>query len=188
MASWDYPRNTMAAKSATLRIAEADPEAVIMIGAYAPVARAIELLRRDVDPTFMTVSFVGSNALAEELGDEGEGVYVTQVLPLPHDNDVPVVRRYHEALAAYDSKAERGFVSMEGYLAGCLAIAGLEGCGRDLSRECFFGALRGAHTIDIDGLQLQYAQGDNQGSDAAFLTVIGADGEYHEVDILGGAQ
>ena len=186
VALWHYPRNTIAVKAATLRIAEADPEAVIMIGSYAPVARAIELLRRDVDPIFMAVSFVGSSALAEELGDETEGVYVTQVVPLPYDANIPVVARYHAALAQYDPEAEPGFISLEGYLAGRLAIAGLEACGRDLSRQCFLDALRDASAIDIDGMHLKYGPGDNQGSDAVFLTAIGADGQYRQIENLGG--
>lgn len=186
VALWHYPRNTIAVKAATLKIAQADPEAVIMIGSYAPVARAIELLRRDVDPIFMAVSFVGSSALAEELGDEAEGVYVTQVVPLPYDANIPVVARYHAALAEYDSEVEPGFISLEGYLAGRLAIAGLEACGRELSRQCFLNALRDTGTIDIDGMRLKYGPGDNQGSDAVFLTAIGADGQYRQIENLGG--
>ena len=38
------------------------------------------------------------------------------------------------------------------------------------------------------GLTLQYGPGDNQGSDAVFVTVIGDDGNYHVVSNLGGAQ
>lgn len=184
VASGSYPRNTMAVKAATLRIADADPEAVIMIGAYAPVSRAIELLRRDVDPIFMTVSFVGSHALASELGDDVEGVYVTQVVPLPDDGDIPLVARYHAALSEFDTDAEPGFVSLEGYLAGRLAIVGLQACGRELSRECFLDSLRDAGTIDIDGIQLKYGPDDNQGSDAVFLTSIGAGGKYQQLDNL----
>ena len=52
--------NTTAVKTALLSIVAADPEAVIIIGAYAPVAETITLARRDIDPVFMTTSFVGS--------------------------------------------------------------------------------------------------------------------------------
>ena len=181
-----YPRNTRAVRGAALKITAADPEAVILIGSYMPVVKTIELVRRELDPVFMTVSFVGSNALANELGPDGAGVYVTQVVPLPHDADIPVVARYHGALFEYDPRAEPGFVSLEGYLAGRLAVAGLEACGRDLSRECLLQAVREAGTIDIDGMRLKYGPDDNQGSDAVFLTVIGTDGEYQGVDRLRG--
>ena len=186
VASWYYQRNTSAVKTAALGIVEANPEAVIMIGAYSPVAEAIRLIRQDIDPVFMTVSFVGSNALARELGTDAAGVYVTQVVPLPGDTSVPVVGAYHTALKAFDADAVPGFVSLEGYLAGRLAIAGLDLCGRELSRQCFLDAIRSAGSIDIEGLVLEYGPTDNQGSDAVYLTVIGSDGSYRLVEELEG--
>ena len=184
VASSHYQRNTSAVKSAVLKIMEEDPEAIIMIGAYAPVARTVELARRDADPTLMAVSFVGIHALANALGGQGEGVYVTQVVPQPQDDSIPVVARYQAALSDYDARAEPGFVSLEGYLAGRLAIAGLEACGRTLSRDCFIEALQTAESVDIDGMQLKFGPRDNQGSDEVFVTVIGADGEYRQVESL----
>ena len=135
----------------------------------------------------MTVSSGGGKALAEELGDDGAGVYVTQVVPFPSDASVPVVASYQAALASIDPRAEPGFISLEGYLAGRLAIIGLDACGRELSRQCFTDALRTAETINIDGFQLEYGPDDNQGSDAVFLTVIGRDGKYRQVENLGGS-
>ncbi len=180
-----YPRNTTAVKTGLLQLRRGDPEAVILVGAYQPVAALIAWARyTGLDPVFMTLSFVGSNALAQELGPEGVGVLVTQVVPFPTDATLPVVAAYHDALAAYDPAAAPGFVSLEGYLAGRLAIAGLESCGREVSRSCFLDRLRRSGTIDLDGFPLHYGAGDNQGSDAVFLTVIGADGSYHPVDRL----
>ena len=62
---------------------------------------------------------------------------------------------------------------------------GLERCGRDLSRECFLNSLRSAE--EIDGFGLRYDTADNQGSDAVFLSVIGADGRYRAVTSLSGS-
>lgn len=181
-----YPRNTTAVKTGLLQLRRGDPEAVILVGAYQPVAALIAWARyTGLNPVFMTVSFVGSNALAQELGPEGAGVFVTQVVPFPTDATLPVVAAYHDALAAYDPAAAPGFVSLEGYLAGRLAIAGLESCGREVSRSCFLDRLRRADTIDLDGFPLHYGAGDNQGSDAVFLTVISSDGSYHPVNRLG---
>ena len=188
VAYWYYQRNSDAVKAAVFNIVEANPEAIIMIGAYAPVAKAITVAREDISPIFMAVSFVGSNALARELGPDGAGVYVTQVVPLPDDTSVPAVVAYRAALKAFDANAVPGFVSLEGYLAGRLAIAGLEKCGRGISRDCFLDVLRNSGTIDLNGLTLQYGPGDNQGSDAVFVTVIGDDGKYHPVNSLAGAR
>ena len=180
-----YPRNTTAVKTALLDLRLGDPEAVIMIGAYEPVARLISWARRtDMDPVFMTVSFVGSNALAQELGPDGAGVLVTQVVPFPEDDSLPVVHAYLEALAAHDPEAEPGFVSLEGYLAGRMVISALQECGADVERSCLLDQLIDRGSFDIDGFDLQFGDDDNQGSDEVFLTVIGSDGEYHPVETL----
>ena len=180
-----YPRNTTAVKTALLDLRRGNPEAVIMIGAYEPVATLISWSRyTGFDPVFMTVSFVGSNALAQELGTDGAGVFVTQVVPFPQDDSLPIVAAYIRALSAYDPDSTPGFVSFEGYLAGRLAIDGLDRCGRELDRACFLDSLRGAGTVDLDGFELRYGESDNQGSDAVFLTVIGADGNYRPVENL----
>ena len=180
-----YPRNTTSVKRALLDLRRGDPEAVILVGAYQPVATLIAWARHTgLDPVFMTLSFVGSNALAKELGPAGAGVFVTQVVPFPTDDSLPTVAAYLRALSAYASDVNPGFVSLEGYLAGRLAIAALERCGREVSRTRFLGSLRRAITIDLDGFELRYDDGDNQGSDAVFLTVIGHDGRYHPVDTL----
>ncbi len=183
-----YVRNTTAVKTALLDLQQGNPEAVIIIGAYEPVAALIAWARHTgFDPVFMNVSFVGSNALAkelDELGDGGEGVYVTQVVPFPTDTSLPVTAAYLNALARYEQDAVPGFVSFEGYLAGRLAIAGLQGCGREVNRACFLDSLRQADVVDIQGFELRYGQEDNQGSDAVFLTAIGSDGKYYPVSSL----
>ena len=160
-----YMRNTTAVKRAVFQIAEARPQAVIIIGAYAPAAEAIKRLRNELepDPVFMAVSFVGSEALSEELGDSGAGVYVTQVTPLPDNQNSQVVRNYRAALSAYAPDAEPGFVSLEGYLTGRMAIAGLELCGRDLTRSCFLTALRNAQPLALT----------TSGSDSGLATIKG---------------
>ena len=173
--SWYYERNSSAVKVAVFHITAADPEAVIMIGAYQPVAKAISLMRMNIEPVFLAVSFVGGNALARELGDEAAGVYVTQVVPLPDDAGTPIVAEYLTALNSFDADATPGFVSLEGYMAGRLAIVGLEACA-DLTRECFLDSLRTSQSIDLSGVSLQYGPGDNQGSDEVVMTVIDESG------------
>ncbi len=184
-----YPRNTEAVKTALLDVRRGNPQAVIMIGAYQPVGTFISWARTTgMDAVFLTVSFVGSNALAEQLGGRGEGVVVTQVVPFPSDSSVPIVASYRRALTEYDPLLRPGFVSLEGYMAGRLAIAGLERCGPDLTRTCFREAILGAASIGIDDFELSYGDGDNQGSDEVFLTVIGSDGLYYPVGRLADVQ
>ena len=75
-----YPRNSTAVKKAFLSIRKAKPEAVVMVGAYKPMAAFIKLAKKSkMDAVFVNISFVGSKALSKELGDKGDGVVVTQV-------------------------------------------------------------------------------------------------------------
>ena len=180
-----YTRNTTAVKTALLALRSATPDAVILIGAYKPVATLIAWARHTgLAPVFMTISFVGSNALAEELGHAGAGVFVTQVVPFPTDNIPRVGIAYRQALAAHAPEVTPGFVSYEGYLAGRLAIAALERCGPEVNRTQFLNSLHSADTIDLDGFELRYGESDNQGSDAVFLTVIDRDGSYRSIQTL----
>ena len=100
-------------------------------------------------------------------------MYVTQVVPLPSDESDQLVAAYRAALTDHDPDATPGFVSLEGYIAGRLAIERLKACDADLTRECFLNVFsEDTPPIDIAGLHLQYGPGDNQGSDVVFLTKI----------------
>lgn len=168
-----YPRNTRAVKSAVLDLRLGDPEAIIIVGAYQPVATFIKWCRYlDFNPIFVNISFVGSSALARALGTAGKGVVVTQVVPFPHDRWIPVVARYHEALRAVAANAEPGFVSLEGYLTGRVAVEALQRAGARPTRQGFISALQKAGTMDLGGFLLLYGEADNQGSDRVYLTVI----------------
>ena len=174
-----FPRNTIAVKTALLDLRAVDPEAVIIVGPYKPVATFIKWARRlDVKPVFMALSFVGSNALRNELGARGAGVMVTQVVPFPTGDAIQASTSYRAALEAYDPVLEPGFISFEGYLAGRLAIHAVERCGERVDRGCIYSVLQTGGDIDLDGFVLRYGKGDNQGSDSVFLTVIGPDGRY----------
>jgi branched-chain amino acid transport system substrate-binding protein len=81
-----YERNTKAVASAMRTLKRTEPEAVVMVGTYAPCAEFIKLARQSgFNPVFVNISFVGAVALAQELGREGEGVIVSQVVPFPWD-------------------------------------------------------------------------------------------------------
>ncbi|MFV1463722.1 ABC transporter substrate-binding protein [Phaeobacter sp. JH20_36] len=181
-----YTRNTTAVKKALLTIRKAEPDAVVMVGAYKPVAEFIKLARKlKFNPTFVNISFVGSDALAKELGEAGEGVIISQVVPFPWDTSLPVVAQYQSALKAVDAAAEPGFVTLEGYLTGRLAIRALEEAGAELTRESYLAAFAGLSEVDLGGVTMRFGPDDNQGMDDVFLTHIAKDGSFQPV-VAGG--
>jgi len=179
-----FKRNTTAIKSALLEIMKGQPEAVVTVGPYKPIAEFIKLARQlKVDATFVAISFVGSDSLAQELGNQGAGVIVSQVVPFPRDKSLPVVASYQNALAAVNSNSKPGFVSLEGYLVGQLVVEALKRVTGELTRETFLDAIERA-PFDLGGVKLTFSATQNQGSNQVYFTVLQADGSFRPVTKL----
>jgi ABC-type branched-subunit amino acid transport system substrate-binding protein len=179
-----FERNTVAVKTALLAIKRAEPEAVVMVSPYKPAAEFIKLARKiDFNPVFMNISFVGAGALAKELGSDGTGVVVSQVVPFPWDSSLKVAADYQAALKVVDPQTQPDFVSLEGYLVGRLASAALDKAGKDVTRDLLLGSIRRT-SFDIGGLIMTYGPNRNEGLDKVFMTVIEPDGSFKAVDRL----
>jgi ABC-type branched-subunit amino acid transport system substrate-binding protein len=175
-----FERNTVAVKSALLTLKRAEPEAVVMVGPYKPCAEFIKLARKtEFNPVFLNISFVGASALAKELGPDGKGVVVTQVVPFPWDTSLKVVAEYQAAF-----KAAPEFVSLEGYLVGRLAIAALDKAGPQPTREGLVRIIKDTGRFDIGGLAMTFGPTKNEGLDQVFLTVVQPDGSFKSVEKL----
>ena len=182
-----YERNTTNVRNALRTIQRAQPDAVVMAAAYQPCAEFIRIARQiRMEATFASLSFVGGDALARELGPAGAGIVLTQVVPFPHDTSLPIVHRCQEALGVMDPSATPGFASLEGYLVGRLVAAALDRVAGEPTRRTFLEAFGG--TFDLDGVRLAFGPGKNQGSDDVFLTVIQADGGFRPVVKLAGIR
>jgi branched-chain amino acid transport system substrate-binding protein len=184
VASGAFKRNTTAIKSALLDIMKAQPQAVVTVGPYKPIAEFVKIAHQQkFDPIFVAISFVGSDALARELGNNGAGVVISQVVPFPWDSSIPVVSAYHAAIQALKSDSRPGFVSLEGYLVGRLVVETLKRMPEEPSREAFLDAITKGE-FDFGGVRLNYTQNRNQGMSEVFFTVLQRDGTVRAVDRL----
>ncbi len=184
VASGSFKRNTTAVKSALLDIMKAAPEAVVTVAPYKPVAEFIKFAHQvQMNAVFVAISFVGSDSLAQQLGKDGAGVIVSQVVPFPWDESLPVVASYQHALTAMDPNAKPGFVSMEGYLAGRLVTDALRRMKGEPSREDLLDAINSA-PFNMGGVTLTYGPTRNQGSDQVYFTILQADGTFRPVTRL----
>ena len=184
VAEGTFKRNTTAVKSALLDIMKARPEAVVTVAPYKPVAEFIKLAHQvKMQAAFVAISFVGPDSLAQELGDQGTGVIVTQVVPFPWDATLPIVKAYQGAIAAVDSNAKPGFVSLEGYLTGRLVVEALKRIKGEPTREALLDAIAAA-PFDFGGMTLSYGPMKNQGSDRVFFTILQVDGTFRPVTRL----
>jgi ABC-type branched-subunit amino acid transport system substrate-binding protein len=180
-----YERNTKAVGMAMRTLKRAEPEAVVMVGTYAPCAEFIKLAHQSgFNPVFVNISFVGANALAQQLGPEGDGVIVSQVVPFPWDASIKVVADYQAAAKALDADVLPDFVSLEGYLSGRLAAAALELAGPDPTRAEMLRIINEVGQFDISGDRLTVGQKMRDAPARVFLTLIQRDGTFRAVDKL----
>jgi ABC-type branched-subunit amino acid transport system substrate-binding protein len=164
-------RNTVDVAKSVAEIAKAQPQAVVMISAYKSCAAYIKEMRRaGSNPTFWNVSFVGSKALAKELGPEGRGVQISQVVPFPWDSSIPVVKEYRALLDK--AKGEPGFGTLEGYVAAKVMVEGLRRAGKNLTRESFIKAMESLDPYDAGGFKVGYGPDNHNGSHFVDLTII----------------
>lgn len=146
-----YTRGTLDVEDALIALLDAKRpiKAVIMVAAYAPSAKFIRLARQMFsDVLFLNVSFVGSAALKTALGDAGEGVIVTEIVP-PVTSDLPGVAAYRAALTRYAPETTQGVISLEGYLAARSLVEGLKAAGPNPSRARLIAAFRTLGSFDI---------------------------------------
>ncbi|HMK71731.1 MAG TPA: ABC transporter substrate-binding protein [Myxococcaceae bacterium] len=185
-----YKRNTADVADAVSRILDrkSNVAAVVMVAAYRPAAHFIEKVK-DQRPgmVFTNVSFVGSQALAEELTQLGQsyaqGVIVTQVVPLPTGQSTVGIR-YREALAAYAPGEKPDFVSLEGYVDGLLMVEALKRAGRDVTTESLVDTLESIHGLDLGlGVQLNFGPSEHQASHKVWGTVIDQAGNFLPLEL-----
>jgi ABC-type branched-subunit amino acid transport system substrate-binding protein len=170
-------RNTVEVAKAVTDINKAQPQAIVMIGAYKGCAQFIKDMKKaGGNPTFWNVSFVGSKALAKELDKDGRGVQISQVVPFPWDSSVPVVKEYQKLMA--EAKAEPGFGTLEGYIAAKVMVEGLRRAGRKLDRENFIRAMESIQEFDVGGFKVSYGPGKRNGSQFVDLTIISKDQKF----------
>ena len=173
-------RNSVDVATALAEILKTNPEVVIQISAYKSCAALIKQSRaKSYAGQFFNVSFVGSKALAEELGDASSaGVSISQVVPFPYTPSSAVVREYQQRMTEAGNK-DFDFSSMEGFLAAKVLTEGLRRAGgKNLSREGLITALESLRDYDLGGFRLTYSAKSHEGSRYTDLTTIGRGGKF----------
>ena len=167
-----YTRNTLAIKTGLATMLEAKPDAVVMVGTYAPLAAFIKEGRAaGLKSQLATVSFVGTDSLVSQVGKDGDGVVITQVVPFPEDNDLAITRECRAALEA-SGGGPLGFVNFEGCITARVMVAALEKAGAAPERASLVAALQGMTAVDLGGIKISFAADNHQASNEVFLTHI----------------
>ena len=112
--------NASDAATAAAKIAQAQPEAVLIGLAGKPAmefVKSFRALRRGT--SLYGLSVLGTSANIAALGADGVGMALTQVMPLPTNPVVPVSREFMQAWKAIGAKAEPSHLALGAGLTRC---------------------------------------------------------------------
>ncbi|MCI5208855.1 MAG: hypothetical protein D3910_08685 [Candidatus Electrothrix sp. ATG2] len=164
----NYRRNTVSVGEAVRQVRGQAVDAVILVGASRPCALAINQWHKmGFKVPMLNISFVGSGSLARRLKST-ENVYISQVVPDPWDNSIPLVKEYQQDMGADDY----GFVSLEGYLNAKVlhnAITRIQG---EVTTAALKDAVESMSAFDAGGLEVTFGKEDHRGLDTVYLTKI----------------
>jgi branched-chain amino acid transport system substrate-binding protein len=178
VATGTVERNTVDVAQSLATILAAQPDAIVQIGAYKACAAFIKQSRaKGFGGQFFNVSFVGSQALADELGDAGAGVVISQVVPFPYGGSNAIVREYQQVMGEAGHKAF-DFSSMEGFLTAKVFVEGLKRAGRNPTRDGLISGLESIRDWDLGGFSISYGPRDHVGSSFIDVTTIGRGGKF----------
>ena len=170
-------RNTVDVAKAVAEIVPKNANAVVQISAYKSCAAFIREARKaGFGGTFFNVSFVGTQALADELKAEGAGIMISQVMPFPYTGLVPITREF-QAAAAKAGNVQANYSSLEGYLAAKVFTEGLKRAPKNATREQLIAGLESIQRVDFGGFMVDFGPRDHTASTFVDLSMLTGDGK-----------
>jgi len=170
-------RNSADVSAALERLLPSRPEAIVQVSAYKSCAAFVRAARKaGYAGQFYNVSFVGTQALADELGPDARGVVVSQVMPYPFAPVSALANEFLGAAAAAQPKVQANYSSIEGYIAGRVVLEGLRRAGAALSREALIAGLESIQNLDLGGFFVDFNPRKRVGSSFVDLTILDGSG------------
>jgi ABC-type branched-subunit amino acid transport system substrate-binding protein len=167
-------RNAKSFDAEADRLLAAKLDCIMFTTNAGPIAAIIDRLIIGQYPGLYFSSSFAGQALIDAMARKQQSVIMAQVVPRPNAMGLPIVNRCRQDLAALNSNARMGFTTLEGYIAGLVAVeaarSGMKSTG--LTKARFREALAGVR-VDLGGYKVDFASGTMQGS--RFVDVIAVD-------------
>ncbi|CAM8631662.1 ABC transporter substrate-binding protein [Rhodoferax sp. TBRC 17198] len=171
-------RNSVDVAKAVETINAASPEAVVQISAYTSCAAYIRAARKaGYGGGFYNVSFVGTQALADELGKFGAGVVVSQVVPSPYSGGKAISREFADAVRRSNGAVQSNYSSMEGYIAAKVLAEGLRRSGGKGGADGLMTALESINNMSMGGFNVNFSKADHVASTFVEMSMLTGDGK-----------
>lgn len=178
-----FQRNTLAIKMALATMVELQPDALVLVGPYAPVAALVRQTQAlGLKVPLATVSFVGTESLSAQLQGQPHDVLISQVVPSPQESTLPIVQGCRQALLKQGGQP-LGFVNFEGCISASLLVLALERAGPKVTRQSLLQTLDGMKGVNLGGLSVDLSAQQHQASHRVFLTRL-LNGRIQSLDPL----
>ena len=161
------------------KLVAANPEAVLIGLAGKPTLdfiKAIRAQRRGL-PLY-ALSIMGSAATLKTLGDDATGMAISQVVPLPANGVVPVVREFQQAWKASGVALEPSHLALEGYINARVFVEAVRRAGRAMTRASFIDSTWNLKRVDLGGFEIGFSEPGRNASRFVELTMVGRDGRF----------
>ena len=171
--------NASDAGSAAAKLAGGNLEAIVIGLAGKPTmefVKAFRALKRGV--TLYALSVMGTPATVKALGADATGMAISQVVPLPSNAVMPVVREFQTAWKASGATAEPSHLALEGYINARVFCEALQRAGKNPTRASFIDATWSLRKIDLGGFEVHATEPGRNASRFVELTLVGRDGKY----------
>lgn len=171
--------NSSDAGVAAAKIATSQPEAVLVGLAGKPTVDFVKAMRaqRKGLPLY-ALSIMGAAATLKAMGEDATGIAVSQVVPLPGNTVVPMVREFQQAWKAAGVTLEPSHLALEGYINARVFAEALRRAGRNPTRSSFIDSTWNLKRYDLGGFEVSFSDSARNASRFVELTMVSRDGRF----------
>ena len=164
------------ALAATRAVGASGSNAVLLLAAGNAVIAFMREVRNTTPVPIYALSLAGTTALIEQLGAAARGLAVTQVIPYPGNESMPLVHNFGQAMRR--AGLAPTYDRLWGYLNASVLVEVLRQAGAAPSPAAILAATEHMSHADIGGYRLSFDAAHHNGSRFVDITMIGADGHY----------
>jgi len=165
--------------AAVAAIAPAEPDAIIMVSVNRASAAFVKKMReKGSRARLFSISVVNFKELLKNAGEDTvRGVGISQVMPSPYSQLVPVAREFQQLMAKYQPGKVVSYASMESFIAAKIMVEAIKRSGGNPTREKVLAQLEKLNAYDVGGFKVSFSPENRVGSRFVEVTVIGQGGK-----------
>lgn len=163
---------------AVAAVAKAAPQAIIVISAGKPSVDFVDAyLMAGHRSTFYMLSVISNAQLVKALGERARGIVVSQVVPSPWNQSMPISREF-QTLAKAKGISEYTFSQMEGFISARFLVEALQRAGAKPTRATLVQAMESMKSVNLGGYPVELSATQHSSGKFVDLLMMGRDGRF----------